>query len=97
LSGTAEYADTCWSAWRTAFREVIKLKGQTDVESQYRLNKWLTVAMGLPYGKYSIYGAEDAVEYYDSVAGDFDELKKSYDWEWLASYALIKRNLSTHQ
>lgn len=93
LSGTAEYADTPWSAWRTAFREVLKLKDNTDVESQYRLNKWLTVAMGQPYGQYSIYGAEDAVEYYNTVAGDFAELKKSYDWAWLASYALIKRNI----
>jgi hypothetical protein len=33
------------------------------------------------------------VEYYDSVAGDFSELRKSYDWAWLASYALLKRNL----
>lgn len=94
LSGTAEYAHTRWTAWRTAFREVLKLKGSTDVESEYRLNKWLTVAMGLPNGQYSIYGAEDAVEYYDAVAGDFTELKKSYDWAWLASYAFVKRNLT---
>jgi len=97
LSGTAEYADTPWSAWRTAFRECIKLRGNTDVESQYRLDKWLTVAMGKPYGQWSIYGAEDAVEYYDQVGGDFAELKKSYDWAWLASYALLKRNLTPSQ
>jgi hypothetical protein len=97
VSGTAEYIDTKWSAWRTAFRECIKLKCNSDVESQYRLNKWLTVAMGQPNGQYSIYGAEDAVEYYDSVNGEFSKLKKSYDWEWLASYALIKRNLTPGQ
>ena len=97
LSGTAEYAHTQWSAWRTAFREVVKLKGNSDVESQYRLNKWLTVAMGNLYGQWSIWGAEDAVEYYDTVAGDFAELRKSYDWAWLASYALIKRNLTPDQ
>ena len=97
LSGTAEYCDTPWSAWRTAFREVLKLKGSNDVESQYRLNKWLTVAMGLPNGQYSIYGAEDAVEFYEAVGGDFNELKKSYDWTWLASYAMIKRNLLPDQ
>jgi hypothetical protein len=97
LSGTAEYAHTAWSAWRTAFRECIKLRASDDVESQYRLNKWLTVAMGQPNGQYSIYGAEDAVEYYDAVAGDFTELKKSYDWAWLASYAMIKRNLTPNQ
>jgi hypothetical protein len=97
VSGTAEYAHTPWMAWRTAFRECIKLRGQTDVESQYRLDKWLTVAMGQPYGQWSIHGAEDAVEYYDSVGGELTELKKSYDWTWLASYALIKRNLTVNR
>lgn len=97
VSGTADYAHSPWMAWRTAFRECIKLRSSTDVESQYRLNKWLTVAMGQPYGQWSIYGAEDAVEYYDSVSGDPAELKKSYDWSWLASYALIRRNLTPDQ
>ena len=97
LSGTADYADTPWMAWRTAFRECLKLKGNKDVESQYRLGKWLTVATNLTHGQYSIYGAEDAVEYYNTVGGDFAELKKSYDWAWLASYALIKRNLIPSQ
>jgi hypothetical protein len=94
LSGTAEYAHTKWSAWRTAFRECIKLKGNADVESRYRLDKWLTVANAVPNAEYSQQGAEDAVEYYEAVAGDFAELRKSYDWAWLASYALIKRNLT---
>jgi hypothetical protein len=93
VSGTAEYINTPWMAWRTAFRECLKLRGQTDMESQYRLNKWLTVAMGRPNGLWSIYGAEDAVTYYDEVNGDFDQLKKSYEWSWLASYALLKRGL----
>jgi hypothetical protein len=93
LSGTAEYAHTPWMAWRTAFRECIKLCSQTDVESQYRLDKWLTVALDQPNGQWSIWGADDAVEYYNAVNGDLAELRKSYDWAWLASYALIKRNL----
>jgi hypothetical protein len=95
VSGTAEYAHTPWMAWRTAFRECIKLRGSTDVESQYRLDKWLTVAMGQPHGQWSIYGAQDAVEYYDAVGGAIEELKKSYDWAWLSSYALLRRNLTT--
>lgn len=96
LSGTAEYADTPWSAWRTAFRECIKLRASDDVESRYRLNKWLSSSNTntVPANsEWSIYGAEDAVEYYDAVGGDFNELKKSYDWAWLATYALIKRNI----
>ena len=39
-------------------------------------------------------GAEDAVEYYKAVNGDFNEIYKSYEWRWLASYALVKRNLT---
>ena len=98
-SGTAEYDYSPWMAWRTAFREVLKLRASPDVESQYRLNKWLTTARDKDnsYGQYSIYGAEDAVEYYDLVGGAMEELKKSYDWAWLASYALIKRNLTPSQ
>jgi hypothetical protein len=80
-------------AWRTAFRECIKLRGSIDVESQYRLEKWLTVGTDHLHGEYSIYGAEDAVEYYAAVGGDITELRKSYDWAWLASYAMIKRGL----
>ena len=96
LSGTAWYADSPWMAWRTAFREVIKLKASLpDVESEYRLNKWLTRGVGS--GEWSTNGAEDAVEYYDAVRGDFAELRKSYDWAWLASYAFIKRSLTTDQ
>jgi hypothetical protein len=93
LSGTAEYATSKWSAWRTAFREVIKLKASNDVESRYRLGQWLKDSTSA-YGMYSMWGAEDAVEYYNAVAGDFAELKKSYDWSWLATYAMIKRNLT---
>jgi len=34
------------------------------------------------------------VEFYDLVGGDFAELRKSYDWAWLASYAFMRRNLT---
>jgi len=98
LSGTAEYAHSKWSAWRTAFRECLKLKGQTDVESQYRLNRWLgPISEAVINSEWSRWGAEDAVDYYESVNGEFDELKKSYEWAWLASYALLKRNLTPDQ
>jgi len=98
LSGTAEYAHTPWMAWRTAFRECVKLCGQTDVESQYRLNRWLGPIPGAVINsEWSRWGAEDAVEYYDAVNGDLEQLRKSYDWAWLASYALIKRNLIPDQ
>ena len=96
VSGTANYHESDWMCWRTAFREVLKLKASLpDVESEHRLNRWLTV--DTTPGEWSRKGAEDGVEYYDSVGGDFDALKKSYEWAWLASYAFMKRSLTLNQ
>jgi hypothetical protein len=98
LSGTANYAETPWMAWRTAFRECIKLKASLpDVENEYRLSKWLDINSDEADPQWSRFGAEDAIEYYNAVAGDFVELKKSYDWAWLASYAFVKRSLTPDQ
>jgi len=94
LSGEAIYYTSNWVAWRTAFRECLKLRASLpDVENEYRLKQWLEVDHGA--GQWSSKGAEDAVEYYEEVGGDFGALKKSYEWAWLASYALFKRNLTT--
>jgi glutaredoxin-related protein len=43
------------------------------------------VAQG-QYADNCIQGANDAVEYYNSVNGDFDKLKLSYEWAWLKQY-----------
>jgi hypothetical protein len=96
LSGTANYHYDAWTCWRTAFRECIKLKHSLpDIENEFRLRQWLT--KDNTKEQWSRKGAEDAVEYYDAVKGNFDELKKSYDWAWLASYAFIKHSLSPDQ
>jgi hypothetical protein len=89
------YHESDWMCWRTAFREVLKLRASLpDVESEHRLNKWLTV--DTTEGGWSRKGAEDGVEYYDSVDGDFAALKKSYEWDWLATYAFVKRSLMSN-
>jgi len=89
ISGTAYYDNDPWTCWRTAFRECIKLRHSLpDVENEYRLDQWLTVGDGVN-GVWSQQGARDAVQYYDEVSGEFGELKKSYEWAWLASYAMM--------
>jgi hypothetical protein len=96
LSGTANYHYDAWTCWRTAFRETIKLRHSLpNIENESRLRAWLE--RDNTKDKWSQRGAEDAVEYYEAVAGDFAELRKSYDWAWLSSYALIKRNLVANQ
>lgn len=86
LSGTAHYNRDPWVTWRTAFREAIKLRENFgDYDSEERLHVWQTVAEG-ENAQWSILGANDAVEYYDSVEGNYLELMKTYEWDWLSEY-----------
>jgi hypothetical protein len=82
VSGTAQYNTDEFSTWRTAFREVLKLRADDTDIAKERLNAWLNKAEG-NFAQYSIKGAVDADEYYDEVDGDFDALKLSYEWAWL--------------
>jgi hypothetical protein len=89
VSAVAHYNTTPELTWRTAFREVIKLKDDVEktgsVESTYRMGTWLTQADG-DYAEFSLLGAADALEYYNDVNGDYTELLRSYEWEWLKDY-----------
>ena len=98
LSGTARYADDPWMAWRTAFRECIKLRlSLPDVENEYRLEQWMNSVGSTTISHWSQQGAQDAAEYYEQVEGNFAELKKSYDWDWLVTYLQHKHNLTPDQ
>jgi hypothetical protein len=89
ISGTATGDTDNYSTWRTAFRECIKLNYYVefflDKMSKERLNIWLTVGNG-KYGADSIKGANDALEFYQSVDGDLNELKKTYSWDFCKQY-----------
>jgi len=93
LSGTAHYNQDPWTTWRTAFREVLKLRHfqsiDATVETEYRLNTWLTVAHG-QYAEWSLKGARDAAEYFESVDGNYNQLMLSFEWSWLRQYADFK-------
>jgi hypothetical protein len=92
LSAVAHYNTTPELTWRTAFREVLKLKQDVEqnggIESRYRLDTWLSEGE-----QWSTQGAADAVEYYDSVAGDMDKLLLSFEWAWLREYYSKKYTL----
>ena len=89
LSGTAHFNTDPWSTWRTAFREVVKLQHYyetiPDVETEYRLTTWQKRAQG-NHAEWSLRGAKDAVEYYDSVSGNYDSLLLTFEWAWLRDY-----------
>ena len=88
-NAVAEFNADPWMTWRTAFREVIKLKHfsviSPSVETDYRLKTWLTKAEG-EHAEWCLRGAADAVEYYTSVNGNYTALMLTYEWDWLKTY-----------
>jgi hypothetical protein len=89
LSGTAYYADSIEVAWRSAFREVIKLQDSPSIDNEYRLAKWVD-SNSTELGIWSQRGASDAIEYYSSVNGEFEALRLTYEWKWLDAYFIQK-------
>ena len=78
-----------WVTWRSAFREVLKLKREVDlgadVEIQHRLRVWTTQAQG-ENAQHCLQGAQDALAYYEKVGGRLEDLQLSFDWAWLQDY-----------
>jgi hypothetical protein len=88
-AGIARFNVTSLITWRTAFREVLKLKYSADhgdYESNERLQIWTTIANG-ENAEYSLLGAKDALKYYSDVSGDLAKLKLSFSWQWLEEYS----------
>jgi hypothetical protein len=86
LSGIAHYNQDAWTTWRTAFREVVKLKHfmstQPTVDTEHRLETWCTKAAG-DFAEWSLRGAKDAVDYHTEVNGNYEKLMFSFEWAWL--------------
>lgn len=95
LSGVAQCGDE-WTAWRTAFRECLKLLATGDDISIVRFDLWRFPQVCPSPGKLeraSITGAKNAQEYFTKVKGDHKELLKSFEWEWLREYYDKNSNL----
>ena len=95
-SGIAKFNQDPIVTWRTAFREVLKLKSflkdNEDPAAMIKIDAWLARGEGT-YGEWSIRGADDAVEYFDICRGDPDRIKLSYEWAWLDGYFKRKYSL----
>jgi hypothetical protein len=96
ISGIAEYNSDIIMTWRTAFREAIKLGAENSKESMERLSVWTTQAKG-KYCEWSVIGAQDGIDFYQSVNGNYEELIKSFSWDWLNHYYSSKYNIMDYQ
>ena len=83
LSAVSNCNETPLLAYRSAYREVIKLlQMKPTVESSYRLKKWLTLGKG-KNAEWLHKGATDGKQYYEQHKDDYGKLMYSYDYEWI--------------
>lgn len=78
LSCINHYNETPWSAYRTAFREVYKLKKMSRIEDEYHLHLWLTSNHQLN-GNWSQLGATDAMTIDDFNINDWDKIRNRFE------------------
>jgi hypothetical protein len=83
LSAISNCNETPLLAYRSSFREVIKLlQMKPTVESTYRLKKWSTLGKG-DNAQWIYRGALDGKEHYKKYKDDYNRLMYSYNYEWI--------------
>jgi hypothetical protein len=81
----AHFATSEYEAWRTAFRETIKLTLKDTNIAKKWLNQWLNVAQG-DYADWVLRGANDGHDYATEHKNNMNELLKTERWDWLEEY-----------
>ena len=85
VASEGQFATSPFEAWRTAFREVVKLMQKDTKEASLLVNRWETFAYG-PNAEWVLQGARQAVDFYTANWGLSDVLAKTVEWVWLRSY-----------
>ena len=88
MSNTTAFNTDAFSAWRSGFRECVKLSSriiarQKDDETEFRLDAWCTRGDDKPYGKPAIAGAKAGRAFGEENKDNAEELKKINDFDWL--------------
>lgn len=88
VSNITKFNTDDFTAWRSAFRECVKLssktiKGQLDEETEFRLNAWCTRGKDKPHGEACIAGAQAGKSYGELNKNDIEALKLINNFEWL--------------
>jgi hypothetical protein len=88
ISNETRFNTDEFSAWRSAFRECVKLcyrleQNSCDQEAEEKLSVWLSADYGRPFTEYSLKGAADAVKFVDKNINNLNMLLKVNDRAWL--------------
>lgn len=88
VSNINNFATTPFNAWRSGFREAVKLSGvvikrRNDEESATRLEAWCNVNLNHPLGEYVLDGANLGKRYGTKNQQDRNLLALINDYDWL--------------
>jgi hypothetical protein len=81
----AYFATSPLEAWRTAFRECVKLSLKDDHLSQQWLKRWTSYSTG-PFADWVILGAEQGMLYAKKHKYEPEKLQLTVNWEWLSKH-----------
>jgi hypothetical protein len=89
ISNINNFATSPLNAWRSAFRECVKLSSrvianQSDEETTQRLEVWISKGGDRPLGQYVRGGASAGKWYGETYKGNKEMLARINDYEWLA-------------
>ena len=85
IANTTNFNSDPFNAWKSAFRECVKLSVNTDAESLDRLNAWCTLNIDVPFGEQIYLGATTGREYGTFYSNNPDALQKINDFNWLTT------------
>ena len=90
-ASTTHFNTSEFSAWKSAFRECVKLSSriiinQKDYETKERLDVWCNIGEDKPYGEYCTEGARFGKLYGESNKDHAENLSKINDFKWLREY-----------
>jgi hypothetical protein len=81
----AVFATSPYEAWRTAFRETVKLTLQYTSDSHLWIDRWTSFAEGAN-SDWVLKGAKEGIEYVEQYRDNPEALKNTVDWNWLEKY-----------
>lgn len=93
VSNETRFATTPFNAWKSAFRETVKLaSGVATQDRRKRINEWRNPVEDVPYSKEIALGAKMGENYGTANIGNGDRLFRINNWKWLNTWFKQRRN-----
>ena len=88
ISNVTAFNTDGFSAWKTAFRECVKLsvniqKHPANENHKIRLAAWMNINPSIPFAESAIFGANAAIKFFEENEFDASALTKINDRDWL--------------